>query len=179
MGAAARTFVEFKFDIRRMASDYHRHFLEMTGLHEWAPLMSILFITNKFPNPVEMTKGSSTFVWRGISEKPRCRMTLRSPGWRKGERWHVADGRFATAETRVRWSGDSLPTLLLPSQTFSRVLRVVYWPSVQGTLRRFVQSSMPEAVLGYWIHPDGEVVVGIPEQLDVPSAVIVGGSDSC
>jgi len=34
MGAAARTLVEFKFNIRRMASDYHRHFLELTEPRE-------------------------------------------------------------------------------------------------------------------------------------------------
>ena len=34
MGAAARTLVESKFNIRRMASDYHRHFLELTEPRE-------------------------------------------------------------------------------------------------------------------------------------------------
>jgi teichuronic acid biosynthesis glycosyltransferase TuaC len=49
--------------------------------------------------------------------------------------------------------------------------------SVRGAVQRVLRNFRPDAVLGYWAHPDGEVAVRIAQQLGVPSGVIIGGSD--
>ena len=142
--------------------------------------MSILFITNVFPNPVEMTKGIFNFhLARALSEKHQVRVV--SPvSWLEEGRALARGRRPFRHGRRLACDGVEIhyPRYYYPPKLFHESYGSFYWHSVRGTLRRLVQSSMPEAVLGYWIHPDGEAVVRIAEQLDVPSAVIVGGSDA-
>jgi glycosyltransferase involved in cell wall biosynthesis len=52
-----------------------------------------------------------------------------------------------------------------------------YWHSARSTLSRVVASNRPDAVIGYWAHPDGAAAVRLARLLGVPSAIIVGGSD--
>src|SRR5947207_14900326 len=60
---------------------------------------------------------------------------------------------------------------------FRRLYGSFLWWSVRGTVRRLLESSRPEAVLGYWAHPDGEVAVRVARMIGVPAVVMVGGSD--
>lgn len=52
-----------------------------------------------------------------------------------------------------------------------------YWRSVRSTIRRLMAAEPPDAILGYWVHPDGETAVRAAQAAGIPSAVIVGGSD--
>ena len=51
------------------------------------------------------------------------------------------------------------------------------WWSSRRAVRRLVGEFRPDCVLSYWVHPDGEAATRIARALQVPVAVIVGGSD--
>lgn len=51
------------------------------------------------------------------------------------------------------------------------------WWSVKKVIRQQIAAFQPEAILSYWAHPEGEVGVRTAQLANVPSAVIVGGSD--
>lgn len=51
------------------------------------------------------------------------------------------------------------------------------WLSLRQHLQSVMKSFEPEAVISYWAHPDGEVAVRVAKSFDIPSVVIVGGSD--
>ena len=51
------------------------------------------------------------------------------------------------------------------------------WWSVRRHLHRVTEDYRPEAIVSYWAHPDGEVALRLAQQFDIPSVVVVGGSD--
>lgn len=51
------------------------------------------------------------------------------------------------------------------------------WWSVRRCVQQVLKSFRPDAVLSYFAHPDGQVGLNIARLCDVPSAVIVGGTD--
>jgi peptidoglycan/xylan/chitin deacetylase (PgdA/CDA1 family)/glycosyltransferase involved in cell wall biosynthesis len=69
------------------------------------------------------------------------------------------------------------PSFLYPPKVLHEHYGWFYWRSVRGTLRRLVAEQVPDAILSYWVHPDGEAGVRLARSLGIPSAVIVGGSD--
>ncbi len=62
-----------------------------------------------------------------------------------------------------------------------RILQTWYgeqmWWSVRKCVEKTVEAFRPDAVLSYWAHPDGEGGLRAAKLAEVPSAVIVGGSD--
>jgi glycosyltransferase involved in cell wall biosynthesis len=62
-----------------------------------------------------------------------------------------------------------------------KVLRARYgwflWQSIRRSITQTLEQFRPDAVLGYWAHPDGECAVRAAKQIGVPAIVMVGGSD--
>jgi len=143
------------------------------------PNLNILFITNVFPNPIEPTKGIfNLHLARGLAQRHQVRV-IAPISWRD--------------EARKLWRGDvSLgrdcqvvcdcvevhhPRFLYPPGVLREHYGWFFWQSIQGTVRRLISTKLPDVVIGYWVHPDGEAAVRIARLAGVPSAVIVGGSD--
>ena len=141
--------------------------------------MNILFITNVFPNPLEPTKGIfNLHLARGLAQRHQVRV-IAPISWRD--------------EARMLWRGDvSLgrgrqvvfdgvevhhPRFLYPPGVLREHYGWFFWQSIQGTVRRLISTQLPDVVIGYWVHPDGEAAVRVARLAGVPSAVIVGGSD--
>src|SRR5208283_2823466 len=51
------------------------------------------------------------------------------------------------------------------------------WRSVRDTIERLLFAHPPDAVLGYWAHPDGEAAIRAARLAHVPGIIMVGGSD--
>jgi glycosyltransferase involved in cell wall biosynthesis len=49
--------------------------------------------------------------------------------------------------------------------------------SSRRTMRRVMAALRPDCILSYWAHPDGAVAARFAREAQIPSAVIVGGSD--
>ena len=143
------------------------------------PKLNILFITNVFPNPIEPTKGIfNLHLARGLAQRHQVRV-IAPISWREEARmlWrgNVSLGRgcqvvFDRVEVHH-------PRFLYPPGVLREHYGWFFWQSIQGTVRRLISTKLPDVVIGYWVHPDGEAAVRIARLAGVPSAVIVGGSD--
>lgn len=141
--------------------------------------MRILLLTNVFPNPYQPTKGTFNLeLARAIAR--RHELDVISPvSWldaragRRGRRGPLPSGR--------RELRDGFEVAYPPFYYTPKVLRTAYawfmWHSVRRTVDRIVAARRPDAVLGYWAHPDGAVAVRVAKSIGVPSVVMLGGSD--
>ena len=51
------------------------------------------------------------------------------------------------------------------------------WWGVRSTIRAAIQRTQPDAVISYWVHPDGGCAVRAAKEVRIPAVVISGGSD--
>ena len=140
--------------------------------------MRLLLITNVFPRPNQPNKGvfnldmvralardHDIHVVSPISWVDEGRERWKGKGAMASERRAVIDG------IEIRY-----PRFFYPP----KVLRAHYgrflWLSTRGTIRRMLKAHPPDVVLGYWVHPDGEVAVRAAREAGVPSVILEGGS---
>jgi teichuronic acid biosynthesis glycosyltransferase TuaC len=69
------------------------------------------------------------------------------------------------------------PLYLFPPKVLREHYGRFLWASSRRTLRALAAGFDPDAYLGYWAHPDGEVMLRAAREGGRPGVVIVGGSD--
>ena len=139
--------------------------------------MRLLFLSVVYPNALEPTKGTfnQSFVEalaadHEVQVVAPLSWTVR---WRL-ERW---------ARNDVETPSRSVPVRVAHPVFYytPKVLRSWYghflWLSVRRSLEPILDSFRPEAVVGYWAHPDGAVAVRAARKAGAPAGLIVGGSD--
>jgi glycosyltransferase involved in cell wall biosynthesis/peptidoglycan/xylan/chitin deacetylase (PgdA/CDA1 family) len=137
----------------------------------------LLFIANDFPNPYEPTKGVfNGQMVRALAEG--CAVQAVAPvSWVSdlAARWR---GRSSAAGLRFN---DGVivhhPRYYYTPKSLRRFYGTFLWWSLRKTIQRILAESPPDAVVGYWAHPDGEVAVRAARQAGVPALIMVGGSD--
>jgi teichuronic acid biosynthesis glycosyltransferase TuaC len=141
--------------------------------------MRLLLITNEFPNPHQPTKALfNLHLARALSKAHEVKVV--SPiawvdEWSARRREH----KGLEVSRTVVLNGVEVhhPRYYYPPRVLRRRYGWCYWRSVRATVWRLLHAHRPDAVVGYWAHPDGQVAVHIARMLGVPSVVIVGGSD--
>jgi peptidoglycan/xylan/chitin deacetylase (PgdA/CDA1 family)/glycosyltransferase involved in cell wall biosynthesis len=140
--------------------------------------MHLLLIANDFPNPREPTKGIFNLcLARALAL--RHKVTVISPvSWL--DKWKCG-ASTTKAPTQTPESVDGVQTYYPRYFYPPKIGRIHYgwflWQSIRRTVWHVLKSDMPDAVIGYWAHPDGDAAVRVARLIGVPSAVIVGGSD--
>ena len=140
--------------------------------------MRLLVITNDFPNAYDPTKAVFNLnLARALAVHHEVAVV--SPiSWL--DEWKARRrGAGPLPDRRILVDGIEVhyPRYYYPPRTLRSTYGWWYWRSVRGTVRRIVEERPPDAVLGYWLHPDGRAAVRAARICGVPSAVIVGGSD--
>jgi peptidoglycan/xylan/chitin deacetylase (PgdA/CDA1 family)/glycosyltransferase involved in cell wall biosynthesis len=137
----------------------------------------LLFIANDFPNPYEPTKGVfNAHMIRALAE--RCAVQAVAPvSWVSDLRAR-RNGRSCAPGVRVN-EGVAVhhPRYYYTPKSLRRFYGTFLWWSLRKTIQRILAEAPPDAVLGYWAHPDGEVAVRAARQAGVPALIMVGGSD--
>jgi peptidoglycan/xylan/chitin deacetylase (PgdA/CDA1 family)/glycosyltransferase involved in cell wall biosynthesis len=141
--------------------------------------MRLLFISNVFPNPFQTTKGVfNRKLVQAIAADHEIEVI--SPiSWvdecmakRRGSR-ALSSHRLETVERVTVY----YPRYYYPPKIMRQRYGWFLWRSLQKTIRQVITSHRPHCVLGYWVHPDGEVAVRTARLAGVPAIVMVGGSD--
>jgi glycosyltransferase involved in cell wall biosynthesis/peptidoglycan/xylan/chitin deacetylase (PgdA/CDA1 family) len=137
----------------------------------------LLFIANDFPNPYEPTKG----VFNGQMVRALaadCDVQVVAPLSWVTELAASFPRRFSLERIR---SNEGVrvhyPRYWYTPKSLRRFYGTFLWWSVRKTIRQILDESAPDAVLGYWAHPDGAVAVRAARQAGVPAVIMVGGSD--
>jgi teichuronic acid biosynthesis glycosyltransferase TuaC len=127
----------------------------------------LIFVSTVYPTPWEPHKGPAN---RSTVESLRaagCDVRVVAPvPWPK---------RFLPRSSVV--PVENYPTYWYPP----RVLRAQYhrtmdW-SIRSTLARAASEFQPDAILAFWIDPDGTAALKEARRIGVPCGIIVGGSD--
>jgi glycosyltransferase involved in cell wall biosynthesis len=140
--------------------------------------MRLLFISNVFPTPVQPSKGPfNAALVRALSYAHEVAVIC-PIAWT--DEWQARRSGRAVPQTRRASVGGV--EVHYPRFYFTpKVMREHYgwfmWRSVCGVVREQIDSFKPDAVIGYWAHPDGHVAVRAARLAGVPAAVMVGGSD--
>lgn len=139
--------------------------------------LNLLFISNVYPNPVQPGKGVFN---RRMVESLRAighRVGVVCPvAWTDAVRKNLAP---TTAATNVPAEDElhKFPTYYFTPRLFRSMYGAFMWHSVKGAVRAFNERLQPDAVMGYWAHPDGRCAIEAARLAGVPSIVMTGGSD--
>ncbi|RLS55093.1 MAG: glycosyltransferase family 4 protein [Planctomycetota bacterium] len=136
--------------------------------------MRILFLSETFPDAAHPTTGTYNYaLCRELARDHEVRV-IAPRSW-----LNVIRGeRYRSPATAVK---DQLQ-VCYPTRWYTPfVAQANYggqmWWSIRKALCELTNDWRPDAVLSYWAHPDGECGLRAGRMFDVPSAVIVGGSD--
>jgi peptidoglycan/xylan/chitin deacetylase (PgdA/CDA1 family)/glycosyltransferase involved in cell wall biosynthesis len=141
--------------------------------------MLILLLTNDFPSPWLPTKG--TFNWelaRALGRNHAVQVVAPIPWIEELTNARRVDRELKRTRCETR-DGVQIhyPRYYYPPKIgrrwFHRFLRRSVRPTLHGKLRDF----QPDAVIGYWTHPDGTVAVQYAREMGAAAFVMVGGSD--
>lgn len=141
--------------------------------------MRILFSSNTFPNPLNPVNGTFNLaLMRAVAEQHDVHVV--SPvSWVAEAAARLRCGqRMACRLTRVaaRLTAE-FPRFYYPPRLFRSHYGQFLWWSVRATMLARLNSFRPDAIVSFWVHPDGEVAVRTARLAGVPSVQIVGGSD--
>lgn len=135
--------------------------------------MKLLFVTNVYPTPWEPTRGVFN---RGLADALRAAghevRTVVPVSWVDRLRASRRRNRPVTADAET-W----FPIWFYPPKVSRAHFDTFMWLSVKGTLRRVTRRWAPDAVLGYWVHPDAAVSTRFAREIGVPAVAFSGGSD--
>jgi peptidoglycan/xylan/chitin deacetylase (PgdA/CDA1 family)/glycosyltransferase involved in cell wall biosynthesis len=141
--------------------------------------MRLLFITNEFPNSYQPTKGLfNLYLARALGQEHELRVV--SPiSW--VEEWGARRRGMRALDSSRTAVLDGVevhyPRYYYPPKVLRQCYGRLYWRSVRATVWHLLQEQLPDAVLSYWLYPDGYVASRVARLLGVPMAVIAGGSD--
>lgn len=141
--------------------------------------MRILLLTNDFPSPWLPTKGTFNFeLARALGRENEVQVVAPIP-WSEELRNRPTGPEFvAAARTEAR---DGLmihyPRYFYPPKVGRLWYDRFLWHSVRNTLNEALADFQPDAVVGYWTHPDGAVALRYARQIGAAAFVMVGGSD--
>jgi glycosyltransferase involved in cell wall biosynthesis len=141
--------------------------------------MKILFISNVFPSPYLPTKGPFNFeLVRALAREHEVRV-IAPIGW--ADEWCARRNGAPSLNGGRCARVDGIEVHYPRYYYLPRVLRRFYghflWHSVRPVIQRLLQEQRPDAVVGYWVHPDGAVAVRAARLAGVPAIVMTGGSD--
>lgn len=137
--------------------------------------MRLLLLSNVYPSPLHPTKGVFNRVmacaWAGQGHEVSVVCPI---AWTDRLR-----ARRPVAPDAARGDGvrATYPTYLFTPRVLRRAYGWFMWRSVRRSVRRALSGFQPDAVIGYWAHPDGRCAVRAAREAGVPAVVMVGGSD--
>lgn len=141
--------------------------------------MRLLLIANDFPNPYDPTKAVFNLnLMRALAKHNQVQVISPISWWDEfqSRRRH---GNLLAPDRRAILDGVEVfyPRYYYPPRSLRSTYGWWYWQSIRRLVRGVVGQSRPDAILGYWLHPDGQAAVRAAAIAGVPSAVCVGGSD--
>ncbi len=134
--------------------------------------MRLLLITNVYPTPIHPTKGVFN---RSLVEALRVHHSVRvivPVAWTDLLRRRRGTGPAPAPDPELIWRGYFYTPGIL-----RRHYAGFLWNALRSLVRREIATYHPDAVLGYWAHPDGAVALRAAREAGVPGVVMVGGSD--
>jgi teichuronic acid biosynthesis glycosyltransferase TuaC len=141
--------------------------------------MKLLLLTNEFPNSDQPTRGMFNYQMVRALERQGDSVEVVSPvswvvRWRN---WWMERRSNGDRSTLLEGRRAHFPTYYYTPGMLRTWYGCFMWYSIRRTLLSAVRAAPPDAVVGYWAHPDGEAALRLARRMGVPCVVVVGGSD--
>lgn len=133
--------------------------------------MKFLFLSNVLPTPAHPHRGAfNAELIRALRHRGHDVNLIVPVSWLERIGRRRADARQSDSQAYY-------PTFWYPPRWFrSSYHRWMRW-SIHRSVQRAIGNQRPDAVVAFWVHPDGTCAVEIAHHLGVPAVVIAGGSD--
>ena len=136
--------------------------------------MKVLFFSSEFPGPHDPYRALFNRAMVGILQQRHVVRVVCPVAWTEA----------LLSRSRTGWvhpTADS-PGVTYMMYSFPPRLGLVFrglfmWWGLKGRLLRMAAAWMPDVVVAYWAHPDGEAALRLARRLGLPFVQIVGGSD--
>ena len=140
--------------------------------------MNLLFYSTVFPDADHPSRGTYNFELCSALAKAHLVRVVAPREWLSVLKRLTRRSTFQAGET-IRGAGieADYPTYWYPPKMFRGEYGTCLWRSTQRAVQRLAGSFVPDGMLSYWAHPDGEAALRIARGFRVPAVVIVGGSD--
>jgi teichuronic acid biosynthesis glycosyltransferase TuaC len=138
--------------------------------------MNILFLSQVFPDAAAPVRGTFNLeLCRALAAEhkvqaisPRTWTERLARGWRGVKAGTAVEAAGVTAQYPTFW--------YLPRVNLHRSGAALE-RSIRSAARSIAKDGLPDVVLSYWAHPEGETGLELARSWSVPSVCIVGGSD--
>lgn len=130
--------------------------------------MKILFVSSTYPTPVQPRQGAFNQVLVTALRAQHEVHVIAPIPWTQ----HRALQRPISGPAQ-----DHHPLYFFPPKLLRHHYGIWYWLSIRRTVHRLAASFSPDAVLGYWLHPDGYAATQAARLLNAPAVVMSGGTD--
>jgi glycosyltransferase involved in cell wall biosynthesis len=138
--------------------------------------MKLLLVTSVFPSPLQPNLGAfNREMVRALAGHHQVKV-IAPVAWpiavrarREGLAW---DAARLVDDIEVRH-----PTYYYPPKVLRARYGAFLWWSIRRTVDDVLREFVPDVVVGYWSHPDGQSAVQVARRLGVPAVVMVGGTD--
>jgi teichuronic acid biosynthesis glycosyltransferase TuaC len=136
--------------------------------------VKVLFFSSEFPGPHDPYRALFNRAMVGILQQRHVVRVVCPVAWTEA----------LLSRSRTGWvhpTADS-PGVTYMMYSFPPRLGLVFrglfmWWGLKGRLLRMAAAWMPDVVVAYWAHPDGEAALRLARRLGLPFVQIVGGSD--
>ncbi|MFN0197621.1 MAG: glycosyltransferase [Planctomycetaceae bacterium] len=139
----------------------------------------LLFFSNEFPNPLHPRQGTfNRGVIHALAADHPLRVICPVSWWDEFKCWMKTGKRIDRRQLHlVDGVRTSYPRFYYPPKLLrSHYDSFLKW-SVQRELNEVIRQFRPQAILSYWAHPDGAVAAEMARRENIPSVIMVGGSD--
>jgi glycosyltransferase involved in cell wall biosynthesis len=137
--------------------------------------MRILYLSSVFPQPQEPTRGIySLRLCEALAPHHEVRVVapLNWLAMLRGARGNGRTEDLPNGRLQV-----SYPTYYYPPGVLRGSYGWLMWASVRRCVRKLADEFGPDCILSYWAYPDGAMAIRAARALDIPVAVMIGGSD--
>jgi glycosyltransferase involved in cell wall biosynthesis len=133
----------------------------------------ILFLSMVFPRAYDRTRGTFCYATcKALARRHELHVVSPVSWLERLKCGQAADELFA------RDVGPTdFPLFVYPPRIWQHTHRWWMWQSIGRSLTKAARTFQPDAVLSYWVDPDGTVAVRLGQKLKIPVGIIVGGSD--
>jgi teichuronic acid biosynthesis glycosyltransferase TuaC len=133
----------------------------------------LLFVSTVYPNPREPVKGVfNRHLLRAVTAAGHEVRVIAPIPWTAGRRGLPTEP-IQDADGPIVYH----PRYWYTPKVLGSWSAAFYRWSIRSTVRRALDGFQPDAVVGYWAHPDGAVAVELARKVSATSAVMIGGSD--
>jgi glycosyltransferase involved in cell wall biosynthesis len=140
--------------------------------------MNVLFLSMTFPDRLSPERGTYNLEFCAALSR-RHRVSVISPrSWHEWLSVRPSGKRYGPSpDTEAFGLPVAFPVFWYVPRVNPQLMGRAVWQSIRGTLRRIAGEFRPDVVVSYWAFPDADGGLHVARHFQIPSVVIVGGSD--